>query len=189
MSATFRFWSQPQLQEIVLDNEQSRLSRLVAILTQLQSKRLLTSTELAVRFQVSVRTIYRDIRTLTQAGVPVVTEEGKGYRLLEGYRLPPIMFTEQEANALITAEKLVSVNQDTSFTYHYTTALTKIKAVLRDGANDKASLLADRVAFEQHPTGNVTSNFLSTIQLALTNLQVIEIEYYSPHKGDDESVR
>ena len=165
----------------MLDNENSRLSRLVALLTQLQTKRLLTSTELAARFQVSIRTIYRDIRTLTQAGVPVVTEEGKGYRLLEGYRLPPILFTEPEANALITAEKLVLVNQDTSFTHHYTTALTKIKAVLRDGANDKAALLSERVAFEQNTAENVPSDFLSAIQLALTNLQVINIEYYSPH--------
>lgn len=163
------------------DNDYSRLARLVAILTQLQAKRLLTSTELAARFDVSTRTIYRDIRTLTQAGVPVVTEEGKGYRLLEGYRLPPVMFTEQEANALITAEKLVLLNQDTSFTHHYTAALTKIKAVLRDGANDKASLLSDRVAFEPTTAEKVPSDFLSAIQLALTNLQVIELDYYSPH--------
>ena len=165
----------------MLNNENSRLSRLVAILTQLQAKRLLTATELAARFKVSIRTIYRDISTLAQAGVPVVTEEGKGYRLLEGYRLPPILFTEPEANALITAEKLVLVNPDTSFRHHYATALTKIKAVLRDGAKDKAALLSNRVAFAQNTAENVPSDFLSAIQLALTNLQVLKIDYYSPH--------
>ena len=74
---------------LVLNNETSRLARLVAILTQLQAKRLLTSTQLAARFNVSVRTIYRDMRTLEQAGVPIITEEGRGYSVVEGYRLPP----------------------------------------------------------------------------------------------------
>lgn len=90
-------------------NEQDtpRLSRLAAILTLLQTKRLLTATEIARRFQISVRTVYRDIRALEAAGVPVFTEEGKGYSLMEGYRLPPVAFTEHEAMALITAEQLV----------------------------------------------------------------------------------
>lgn len=76
-----------------MDKETSRLSRLISILTQLQSKRLVTSTELALKFNVSVRTIYRDIRTLESAGVPIAVEEGKGYSLVDGYRLPPVMFT------------------------------------------------------------------------------------------------
>jgi predicted DNA-binding transcriptional regulator YafY len=54
------------------DNDTKRLSRLTAILTQLQTKRLLTATALADKFSVSVRTIYRDIRTLEQAGVPII---------------------------------------------------------------------------------------------------------------------
>ena len=81
-----------------MDKETSRLSRLVAILTQLQSKRLITSTELALKFNVSVRTVYRGIRTLENAGVPVFIEEGRGYSLMDGYRLPPILFTEEEVN-------------------------------------------------------------------------------------------
>ena len=86
------------------ENETSRLSRLTAILLQLQSGRLVTAVALAARFNVSVRTIYRDIRALEQSGVPVITEEGKGYLLMEGYRIPPVTFSEREANALITAE-------------------------------------------------------------------------------------
>lgn len=75
-------------------NDIKRLSRLIAILTQLQTKRLLTATQLADKFSVSIRTIYRDIRALEQAGVPIITEDGKGYTLMEGYRVPPVMFTE-----------------------------------------------------------------------------------------------
>lgn len=163
-----------------MDKETSRLSRLISILTQLQSKRLVISTELALRFGVSVRTIYRDIRTLESAGIPIVVEEGRGYSLVDGYRLPPVMFTEKEANAFITAEKLVLLNKDSSLTESYTDGIIKIKAVLRSGAKDRASLLSERVAFEQNPDENVTSNFLASVQIALTNFRVIKLEYYSP---------
>lgn len=112
------------------DNDTKRLSRLTAILTQLQTKRLLTATALADKFAVSIRTIYRDIRALEQAGVPILTEEGKGYTLMEGYRVPPVMFTEAQANALIIAEQLVLKNKDTSFIKDYTEAVDKIKSVL-----------------------------------------------------------
>src|SRR5687768_13102553 len=108
------------------DNDTKRLSRLTAILTQLQTKRLITATALANKFKVSIRTIYRDIRALEQSGVPILTEEGKGYSLMEGYRLPPVMFTESEANALITAEKFVVKNKDASFVKEYTEAIEKI---------------------------------------------------------------
>ncbi|WP_255577376.1 YafY family protein [Elizabethkingia sp. JS20170427COW] len=89
------------------DNDLKRLSRLTAILTKLQTKRLLTASFLAEKFNVSTRTIYRDIKALEDAGVAIITEEGKGYSLMEGYKIPPIMFTENQANALILAEQLV----------------------------------------------------------------------------------
>lgn len=163
----------------MIDKETSRLSRLIAILTQLQSKRLLTSSEFAKKFEVSVRTIYRDIQTLQQAGVPIITEEGKGYSLMDGYRLPPIMFTESEANAFITAEKLVLVNRDESFVKNYAAGVVKIKSVLRNITKDRAALLTERVAFEQNSNNDFNSNLLSSIQLALTSFTVIRIDYNS----------
>ncbi len=72
------------------------ISRLTAILTQLKTKRKLTTARLADKFVVSTRTIYRDIKTLEKAGDPILIEEGKGYNLMEGYRIPPIMFTEKQ---------------------------------------------------------------------------------------------
>ena len=100
--------------------QKPRLSRLTAILTQLQSSRLVTAKMLSEKHNVSIRTIYRDIRTLEKSGVPIVTEEGRGYSMMEGYQLPPVMFTEDEANALITAEQLVIKNKDASFVQYYT---------------------------------------------------------------------
>lgn len=161
------------------DNDTKRLSRLTAILTQLQTKRLLTAKLLADKFNVSVRTIYRDIRALEQAGVPVLTEEGKGYTLMEGYRIPPVMFTEGEANALITAEQLVLKNKDTSFIKEYTEAITKIKSVLKYRIQDKVNLLAERILFRQEGDPAKTSHYLADLQVALTNFYVTEIKYMS----------
>jgi predicted DNA-binding transcriptional regulator YafY len=159
------------------DNDTSRLSRLTAILTQLQTKRLLTATSLADKFNVSVRTIYRDIRALEQAGVPILTEEGKGYTLMEGYKIPPVMFSESQANALILAEQLVLKNKDISFIKNYTEAIDKIKAVLRQKEKDKANLLADRTRFEQNINRERSSNNISQLQYALTNFYLTKIAY------------
>lgn len=162
------------------NNNTKRLSRLTAILTILQTKRLLTASELANKFSVSNRTIYRDIKALEQAGVPILTEDGKGYSLMEGYRIPPVLFTESEANALITAEQLILKNKDASFVKEYSEAINKIKSVLRDNTKDKANLLSDRTAFRQNAENDRTSNYLSTLQLALTNFNLVKIKYHSP---------
>jgi predicted DNA-binding transcriptional regulator YafY len=161
-----------------MDNtEKKRIARLTAILTQLQTKRLVTATELACRHAVSVRTIYRDIRTLEQSGIPIVTEEGMGYTLMESYRLPPVMFTEKEANALITAEQLVLRNKDASLIKDYADAIDKIKAVLNPTAKDKVNLLIERTHSEQLKNIERTSNNLSALQYALTNFYLTKIEY------------
>ena len=155
-----------------------RLPRLTAILTLLQSKKLLTAAELADKFSVSKRTIYRDIKALEQSGIPIITEEGRGYALMDNYRVPPVRFSESEANALITAEQLILQNKDVSFVSEYTKAIDKIKSVLHTNTRDKANFLSTRITSEQ--THNKTSNYLATLQLALTNFNLVEIKYYSP---------
>lgn len=164
------------------DNDTNRLSRLTAILTQLQTRRLLTARTLADKFGVSVRTIYRDIKSLEQAGVPIISEEGRGYSLMEGYRLPPLMFTEAQANALITAEQLVLKNKDTSFIKDYTEAIEKIKAVLKYNLQDNANLLSERTRFDQNNYLERNSNSLSELQFALTNFRIVKIEYTNEQK-------
>jgi predicted DNA-binding transcriptional regulator YafY len=159
------------------NTDTTRLSRLTAILTQLQTKRLLTASELATRFSVSVRTIYRDMRALEQAGIPILTEEGKGYSIMEHYRLPPVMFTEGQANALIMAEQLVLKNKDASFVKEYSDAINSVKAVLKQTVKDKANLLSDRTRFDQNLNNERTSDNLSDLQFALTNFNLVEICY------------
>ncbi len=168
----------------MIDNHTKRLSRLTAILTSLQTKRLLTATTLANKFNVSVRTIYRDIRALEQAGVPIITEDGKGYRLMEGYRVPPVMFTESEANALITVEHLVLKNKDSSLIKEYTEAINKVKAVLRYSTKQKAELLSKRIAVSPVIKETETSSSLALIQNALTDFKVLNIAYHSKYKDE-----
>ena len=116
----------------------NRIDRISAILIQLQSKRVVKGQEIADRFGISLRTVYRDVRTLEEAGVPVVSEAGTGYSLGEGYRLPPVMFSPEEATAFLTAEKLVEKFTDSATSKIYSHGLDKIKAVLR--SDDKHNL-------------------------------------------------
>jgi predicted DNA-binding transcriptional regulator YafY len=151
----------------VNNNDTKRISRLTAIVTQLQTKRLVTAPELAAKFLVSVRTIYRDIRALEDAGIPIYVEEGKGYSLTEHYRLPPVMFTESEANALIIAEQLVLNNKDSSLIKDYSEAIEKIKSVLTLNIKDKANLLSDRTQFTQIEKIERTSSNLGSTEPAM----------------------
>ena len=169
-------------------SETTRLSRLTAILTQLQTKRLVTAKELADKFEVSKRTIYRDIKALEQSGVPVITEEGKGYTLMEGYRIPPVMFTEKQANALILAEQLVLKNKDASFVKDYSEAIDKIKSILRYTVQDKANLLADRTRYDEAIHQERNSNNLSDLQFALTNYILVSIQYLNKEGSFTERI-
>lgn len=167
------------------ENETTRLSRLSAILTMLQSKRLLTASFISKKFDISIRTVYRDIKALEQSGIPICTEEGKGYSLMEGFTLPPVMFTEAEANALITAAHLVAKNKDQSFVKNHTDAITKINAVLKYNTKDKAALLSERMQVRDYNSDQSTSNNLSGIQLAITNFQILDILYHSLSKEEE----
>ncbi len=119
-----------------MDETPKRFDRIVAILIQLQSKRIVRAQDLAQRFEVSLRTIYRDIKTLDASGVPIYSEPGKGYSLVNGYHLPPVMFTREEATSFIAAEKLMQKFTDKELGSHYASASFKLRAVLQDGDKD-----------------------------------------------------
>src|SRR6185312_10720614 len=114
----------------------NRIDRLTAILIQLQSRRVVKAQDIAERFSISLRTVYRDIRTLEEAGIPLLGEAGVGYSIMDGYRLPPVMFTKEEATAFLTAEKLIEKLTDNTTGEHYRSAMYKIKSVLRSAEKD-----------------------------------------------------
>lgn len=161
------------------EKEKPRLSRLTAIITQLQSKRIITAKHLAERHGVSIRTIYRDIRTLEKSGIPIVTEDGKGYSIMEGYHLPPVLFSEEEANALITMEQWVRKHEDSSLTKNVSSAMEKIKSILRYSQKGNADLLAERIYFGGNNKELKSSDNLMKIQSAIIHYEVARIEYLS----------
>ncbi|MEE9348668.1 MAG: YafY family protein [Flavobacteriaceae bacterium] len=162
----------------------NRINRITAILTQLQSKRVVTAQTIADRFDISLRTVYRDIKSLMEAGVPIGSENGLGYFIVDGYRLPPIMFTEDEANALITADKLVHQKNEKSLSKNYSSALIKIKAVLRNQQKEKIELLDERIGADIKYSINPKSDYLSKIQISITDFLQLNISYRSIYKNE-----
>lgn len=114
----------------------NRIDRLTAILIQLQSRKVVKAQDIADRFSISLRTVYRDIHALSEGGVPILGEAGIGYSIMEGYRLPPVMFTAAEAGAFLTAEKLVERFTDQHTESSYKSAMYKIRSVLRSSEKD-----------------------------------------------------
>ncbi|MFK7925124.1 MAG: helix-turn-helix transcriptional regulator [Bacteroidia bacterium] len=160
----------------------NHLSRLLAILTILKSKRIVTGTELAKKFEVSLRTIYRDIKKLEESGVPIMTIEGRGYSIMDGYTVPPIMFDEIEVNALITAEKLIAKTNDDSLIKHFGQTLEKIKSVFKSSLQSQGELLDSKMLILKSKAEEVKSTSLSYIQMAIINFSVIEILYKAKDK-------
>jgi predicted DNA-binding transcriptional regulator YafY len=158
----------------------NRLDRLTAILIQLQSKRVVRAQEMADRFGISLRTVYRDVRSLEAAGLPVIGEAGLGYSLAEGYRLPPVQFTRDEAASFLAAEKLVENFTDTGVEQQYKSALLKVRAVLRMAEKDFLQNLDASIQIlpgRGRPTGNSTASVLPVVLQGISNREVLAIRY------------
>ena len=84
-----------------------RADRLFQIVQHLRGRRLTTAAQLAQWLEVSERTVYRDISDLGRSGVPIEGEAGFGYRILRGFEVPPLMFTLDEVEALVTGLRIV----------------------------------------------------------------------------------
>ncbi len=107
-----------------------RADRLFDIVQALRGDRLVTAQALADKLEVSVRTIYRDIRDLQAGGVPIDGEAGMGYILRPGFDLPPLMFTLAEIEALVVGARMVRAWTGTALAGAAAEALVKIGAVV-----------------------------------------------------------
>lgn len=162
----------------------NRIDRISAILIHLQSKRIVKAEEIADRFGISKRTVYRDIKSLETAGIPIGAEAGKGYYIIEGYHLPPVVFTKNEAGALIIASKLVEKHTDNSQIAHYKSAMYKIKSVLRSSDKEFVTRIEAQVDVRHYSTNRIEefpNNFIEDILLALADNQVLKIDYFSAY--------
>ena len=119
-----------------------RADRLFQIVQLIRGRRLSTASFLAQRLEISERTVYRDIADLQQQGVPIDGEAGVGYRLGQGFDLPPLMFSQDEARALVASVRMAQVWQDPVLAQAALVALGKILSVLPASARAAAQSMA-----------------------------------------------
>lgn len=164
----------------------NRTERLNAILVHLQSKRTVKAHEIAERFGITIRTVYRDIKALEEAGVPVIGEAGIGYSVMEGYRLPPVMFTQEEAIALLLSAKMSNPLAGDAVNKELEKALFKIKSVIRGADKDYIEELEKLVAIDvtRMPVEETSSFVMRELQTALIDRKVVEVEYESGYTNE-----
>lgn len=162
------------------DHYLKKLDRVTAILTQLQSKSVVRAQDLAEKFDVSIRTIYRDVKTLENAGIPIIGEAGNGYSLMDGYKLPPVMFTKEEVLSFITAEKLMQKFSHQSLGSHYQTAMEKVRSVLRYSDKNLIQNIEKQIDvfnFYNHKPEDSLKNVIPIILESIAEKTQLNIQY------------
>lgn len=154
----------------------ARTDRLLSLLQLLrQYRHPVTAQILAEQLQVSIRTIYRDIATLQAQGANIEGEAGLGFQLRPGYLLPPLMFTEEEIEALILGAKWVDARTDAKLAQQAKSAITKIEAVLPPALQEKISQNSLMIPFgKTYPTHQID---MSLLRQAIRRQKKVDIQY------------
>ena len=152
-----------------------RLHRLTALLSFLQSKSFTKLEEIEARFQISQRTIYRDLQALIESGVPILFEKNQGYYLVERHFLAPMSFTLEEAKSFIFVEQLAKKYTDNNTFAHFSNALEKVKNRL------KAHQLENVEVLEKSITVYIDERYkqkhLQLVEEACSSRKIIKIAY------------
>lgn len=160
-----------------------KAERLFQLLTILRSRRtVVTACYLAERLQVSERTIYRDIQALSLSGVPIEGEAGVGYRLHPGFTVPPIMFDQDELEALLLGVRMVQGWSDEALGKAADSAFQKIRAVLSEQQYHEHTikpewLLVPDMHREQ------SAPYSDQLRAAIKQQQIIELDYSREDKA------
>jgi len=164
----------------------NRIDRVSAILIQLQSRRVVKAIDIAERFNISLRTVYRDVKTLEEAGIPIIGEAGVGYSIMDGYRLPPVMFTREEATAFLTAEKFVEKLTDASTMAHHKSAMYKIRAILKTSEKNLLEDIDSKIeVVKNHSQLRVDNkDHIQTLLNSIAQKKVITIDYFANHSQE-----
>ena len=152
-----------------------RADRLFQIVQLVRGRRLTTADYLARRLEVSMRTVYRDIAALIGQGVPIEGEAGVGYCMRAGFDLPPLMFSRQEAQALVAALRVAESRLDAALAAQAENALSKVLAVLPIDARAAAESLAvyaPSVALDPN-----TSHHLTVLREATESRHKLRVQY------------
>jgi predicted DNA-binding transcriptional regulator YafY len=152
-----------------------RAERLFQIVQLIRGRRLSTARFLAERLEVSERTVYRDVADLLAQGVPIEGEAGVGYRMRAGFDLPPLMFTADEARALVAAVRLAQSRLDTELAARAESALSKMLAVLPPAAR----AAAESLAIYAPPVGpdEATRERLQRLRVAAEERRIVQMRY------------
>ena len=165
----------------------NRFNRVTAIFIQLQSKKIVRAKDISDRFNVSIRTIYRDIQTLTEAGVPIGSEAGVGYYLADGYRLPPVMFTKEEVTAFLTAEKLIEKFTDNSIDSNFKSGMMKIRAILKSTEKEMLESIEENIeVLSRRPRleNSKNSNHIQALIESISERKSLNIRYHTFYSNE-----
>lgn len=157
----------------------NRTDRLLAMVLHLQGRRVVRAEDLAGHFEISVRTVYRDLDALGEAGVPIIGEAGVGYTLMKGYHLPPVMLTADEAAALFVGGEMVKEFTDGSLRAPISSALLKVRSVLPTDRQAGVDRLVETTAVLSSPrnAGSPDQRTLLPIQQAAGQRRVLHLDY------------
>ncbi len=168
----------------------NRTDRLLAIILELQAKGTQRAEDLAATFEISKRTVYRDVQALCEAGVPVVSVPGQGYSLLEGYFLPPLSFTIDEAALLLLGSEVMAQSFDAEYKAFAQDAARKISGALPERVREETKRLQDSIRFSTFGAMDDPSeeDHLRQIRRAIARRQTIRLRYVARF-GEGETVR
>jgi predicted DNA-binding transcriptional regulator YafY len=152
-----------------------RADRLFQLLQLMRGRRLSTAEWLAQRLEVSTRTVYRDVAALQAQGVPIEGEAGVGYRVARDYNLPPLMFTAEQAQALVASVRIARNRLDPALAAQADEALSKILSVLPLDSRTAADRLALHSAGQPH--GAVDLDRLGQLRRAIETRRVVRLDY------------
>ncbi|TDU81004.1 putative DNA-binding transcriptional regulator YafY [Prosthecobacter fusiformis] len=163
----------------------NRIDRLTGMILLLQSHRVITAEQIAGHYEMSVRTVYRDLAALGEAGVPIVAEAGVGYSLMRGYHIPPVMFTEHEAAALFMSGEVTEQIADDSLRGALRSALLKVRAVLPKERQDHLNKLKKSVGvWISSRTKEDEKRSLMPLQQALVQRRCVALCYNAGGRGE-----
>jgi len=159
----------------------NRTDRLLAIILELQGKGVQRAGDLASIFETSKRTIYRDIQALCEAGVPIVAVPGRGYSLVEGYFLPPLSFTIDEATLLLLGADVMRQSFDAEYCAAAASATRKIAGVLPLEVRDRVNARTQSIQFMYTGSAAVEIEHLQLLRQAISKQQAVLFDYRARH--------
>ena len=159
------------------------MDRLFALLLVFQHRQRVTAAQLARQFEVSERTVYRDVLALNEAGVPIVSVPGRGYELMEGYFLPPLVLTPDEACAMFLSGRFFTACADGRAARDAERALTKLAVILPSVTRQHAEQQAAVISFiEPRARIDLDSGRLRELQQAIQERRVVRLTYHGRNR-------